>query len=232
MADARLLVLWDIDYTLIAAPGVGRMIYERAFPIAVGRPLDDLVNTAGRPDLDIMAATLKLHGLEPTPERMTALAKALVAEYAAAEAELRERGDALPGARETLAEVSTEPAIRQSVLTGNLRSVAELKLATFGLAGYVDFDSGAYGDDHAERAELVHIARTRAQHRTGTAFPGHATVLVGDTPRDVQAALSADAEIVAVATGTYPAEQLREAGAVHIADTVPDCLPILKSLLP
>lgn len=52
----RLLVLWDLDHTLIAARGVGRAIYERAFPAATGTPLATAVaSMSGRTELDIMA---------------------------------------------------------------------------------------------------------------------------------------------------------------------------------
>jgi len=53
------------------------------------------------------------------------------------------------------------------------------------------------------------------------------TVLVGDTPLDVDAAHAAGARIVAVATGPYTARELEQAGA----DTVLDDLTDLDALL-
>ncbi|UJW29824.1 HAD hydrolase-like protein [Saccharothrix sp. AJ9571] len=60
---------------------------------------------------------------------------------------------------------------------------------------------GAYGDDHASRPELVKIAQGRARERIGSRFDNAGTVLIGDTPNDVQAALTAGVRVVAVATG-------------------------------
>jgi phosphoglycolate phosphatase len=103
--------------------------------------------------------------------------------------------------------------IRQSVLTGNIRPLAALKLRQAGLNDHLDLDVGAYGDVHEVRAELVPVARLAASQAYGADFGGWSTVLVGDTPLDVEAALAAGARAVGVATGTYSAEDLVAAGA-------------------
>jgi phosphoglycolate phosphatase-like HAD superfamily hydrolase len=101
------------------------------------------------------------------------------------------RGRALPGAAAALAAVAAlGPAVVQSVLTGNVPAMARAKLAAFGLGAHLDLDIGAYGDHHEVRAELVHLARGRARAAYGQDFGGQATVLVGDTPLDVEAALA------------------------------------------
>ena len=103
--------------------------------------------------------------------------------------------------------------IRQSVLTGNVRPLAEEKLRRAGLGEHLDLDAGAYGDVHEVRAELVAAARHAARRAYGSDFSGPATVLVGDTPLDVEAALATGARAVAVATGSYSAADLAAAGA-------------------
>ncbi|WP_232269390.1 hypothetical protein [Streptomyces gobiensis] len=55
----------------------------------------------------------------------------------------------------------------QTVLTGNVRGVAEIKLQTFGLDHHIDWDIGAYGEDDDVRAELVRIALGRAAAKAG-----------------------------------------------------------------
>ena len=42
------LILWDIDHTLIETRGLGFAIYQRAFPAATGRPLEQLAQVSGR----------------------------------------------------------------------------------------------------------------------------------------------------------------------------------------
>ena len=139
----------------------------------------------------------------------------------------------MPGAHAAVAALARRPPARgpagtalerhapvlQSVLTGNLRPLAELKLGAAGFGPALDLEAGAYGDAHEVRAELVGIARRAAAARYGTSFDGPATVLVGDTPLDVAAALATGARAVAVATGGFCFADLAAAGA-HV--TLPD----------
>ncbi|MBB4910592.1 HAD family hydrolase [Actinophytocola algeriensis] len=219
-APARLLLLWDIDHTLIETRGVGFAIYQRAFPAATGRPLVELAKVSGRTELDIMSETLRINGVEPTDEAVGRLAAALVQGYEDARDELGTRGRALPGAYDTLAELATSQAVFQTVLTGNLREVARIKLEVFGLDRFLDLEAGSYGNDHQERAELVAIAQQRASERTGAEFGNEATVLIGDTPNDVAAGLAAGVRVVGVATGKTDLEELRAAGATWAIDEI------------
>ena len=125
--------------------------------------------------------------------------------------------------------------VRQSVLTGNVRPLAEVKLAALGLQNGLDLCIGAYGDDHEERTELVHVARRRAAAVHGRLpgdFDGRATVVVGDTPLDVEAALDAGARAVGVATGRYAAADLVAAGADAVLPDLTDTRLVMETLLP
>jgi phosphoglycolate phosphatase-like HAD superfamily hydrolase len=125
--------------------------------------------------------------------------------------------------------------IHQSVLTGNIRSVAEVKLAALGLREWLDLCIGAYGDDHEDRTELVEVARRRAaavHGRSAGAFDGTATVVIGDTPLDIAAALAADARAVGVATGSHSAGDLAMAGADAVLADLTDTAAVLRALLP
>jgi phosphoglycolate phosphatase len=141
----RLLVLWDIDHTLIETRGVGHAVYQRAFTAATGKPLATLASISGRTELDIMAESLRLNGIEPTEEMFTRLARALIRGYQDAQEELRTVGRALSGVRDTFTSLARSPVVCQSVLTGNLRDVARIKLEAFALDCYLDLDAGALG---------------------------------------------------------------------------------------
>lgn len=228
MSMPHLLVLWDIDHTLIETRGVGRAVYERAFPAAIGRPLTELADVAGRTELDIMAESLRLNGIEPTEEAVERLAAALVRGYEDARDELRTTGRALPGAAETLADLAGRPAVHQTVLSGNLRAVARIKLEVFGLDRYLDLAAGAYGDDNPDRPKLVAIAQHRAADATGVLFSNDATVLIGDTPNDVAAGLAAGVRVIGVATGKSDTDELRSAGAQDVVVGLAACQAILS----
>lgn len=225
---AHVLVLWDVDHTLIETRGVGFAIYQRAFPAATGRPLDKLAQISGRTELDIMRETLRINGIEPTEEFITKLGVALVEGYENAREELASTGRLLPGAIATLDRLAVEPQLHQAVLTGNLRDVARIKLEVFGLQARLDLKAGAYGDDHSDRAELVTIAQKRASERIGTTFDNQHTVLIGDTPNDIEAGLTAGVRVIAVATGKSDADALSAAGATFIVDNLTDSEYILQ----
>jgi phosphoglycolate phosphatase-like HAD superfamily hydrolase len=207
----NLLVLWDIDRTLLDAGGVGAEAYTIAFRRLFGRdPV--LVRMAGRTDRAIVTDTLRSSGVEDVEPHLEPLRAA--AEEALDEIvdQLPSRGRALPGAADALAAMQAEGVV-QSLLTGNVRRFAEVKVRAFALDGYLDLDAGGYGWAHVVRAHLVGVAREAAAARYGRAYPGRATVLVGDTPLDVEAALATGAAVVAVATGNFTVDELAAAGA-------------------
>lgn len=115
------------------------------------------------------------------------------------EAQLKARGHALPGvAAECLRRLAAEPRVIQSTLTGNVEANTRVKLRAFGLDPWIDFSVGGYGVLH-ERPLLVPVAQYRAAARYGFDPRAETTVLIGDTPADVDAALTGGARVLAVA---------------------------------
>lgn len=226
MTGPELLVLWDIDNTLISARGFGGLMYREAFRTAFGRELSGPVDLGGRTEVDIIEETLRLHGIEHTDEAARLLSDALADSFETRRAELPGHGEVLPGALEALQHFAGDPRVHQGVLTANLRSVALIKLEEFGLAHLVDWDVSAFGDEHADRAELVTFARERAQHIRP--FTHDEVVLIGDTPHDVHAATKAGVRLVAVATGRSSRQDLHRAGAQIVIDDLSD-LELLAS---
>jgi phosphoglycolate phosphatase-like HAD superfamily hydrolase len=66
------------------------------------------------------------------------------------------------------------------------------------------------------------VARLAASRRYGGGFAGSATILIGDTPLDVEAALATGARVVGVATGGYSTADLAEAGAHAVLPDLTD----------
>jgi phosphoglycolate phosphatase len=227
---ATRLVLWDIDHTLIETRGVGGEIYAEAFAKVTGHSLGKMPELAGRTEPVIFAEALKVNGVEPSEDLYHQFAAEQARGYAAHLDELRARGRALPGAAEALRALSERNDVLQSVLTGNTRPAAEIKLRAFELDRYIDFDIGAYGTDDDTRANLVGIARQRAEKAHGGSFEDDATVLVGDTPNDVAAALASHARIVAVATGKDTAADLAAAGADTALPDLSDTRAVLAAI--
>jgi phosphoglycolate phosphatase-like HAD superfamily hydrolase len=229
------LVLWDIDGTLVQAGEVGRDIFTEAFQAVVGRAPDEVtakaLAMAGRTDPEIALDFLAAHEIAEGASHLPAFNEALVTALAAKAAVIRERGRALPGAREALVALGRGDGVVQSLLTGNLQPNALLKLASFELDGYLDFDVGGFGSDHHHRPSLVEVARTKAEGKYGTAFHGTATVLVGDTPLDVAAGRAGGARVVAVATGPYSVAELRATAPDAVLPNLRDTAGALAAIL-
>lgn len=227
------LVLWDIDGTLLNAGGVGRDLYDAVFLQLFGRSLTACAPMAGRTDRAIILQTLALAGVDEPRRYVDPFIAGLGAQAPLLRSAMAARGRALPGAAAALALVRGHA--HQSVLTGNIRPLAEVKLTALGLRDGLDLRIGAYGDDHEDRAELVRVARRRAaaahNGSSSSSFAGRSTVVVGDTPLDIAAALSAGARAVGVATGSHPAADLLAAGAHAVLPSLTDTSLVLHALL-
>jgi phosphoglycolate phosphatase len=225
------LVLWDIDHTLIESGGVGRQVYAEAFAKVTGRQLETMPELAGRTEPVIFRDALRVNGIEASEDLYEKFAAEQAQGYADHLDELHRQGRALPGAREALEALAERHDVTQSVLTGNTRPAAEIKLRAFGLDRYVNFDIGAYGTDDDTRANLVGIARQRAEKVHAQDYEDGQTILIGDTSNDVAAALGSGARIIAVATGNETTADLAKAGARTVLPDLSDATAVLAAIL-
>lgn len=224
-----LLVLWDVDYTLVNAAGLGTRLYEAVFRERFGRELPAVAPKAGRTDRAIILDTLALAGVPNPRVHLDAFLAELARQVAAADGRAKPHVRAMPGASAAIMALAGA-ATRQSVLTGNIRPLAALKLRAAGLGEHLDLDVGAYGDAHEVRSELVSVARRAARRAYGSDFAGLSTALVGDTPLDIAAALTAGARAVGVATGSFGAAQLAAAGAHVVLPDLTDTARVLAAV--
>lgn len=210
--DGAALVLWDVDHTLVSIGGVSRSLYAHAFQAVTGQPMRGLAVMTGRTERAIIAETLALNGIENTDALFGDFYAALGDAAEQLQNRIRDAGQALPGAAEAIATVADLHAV-QSVVTGNIRGIAIAKLRVFDLADSIDFAVGGYGDDGSDRADLVRLARSRAETNYRTSFAGHRTFVIGDTPHDIRGAHDAGAWAIGVATGDSTVTDLKAAGA-------------------
>ncbi|WP_432161556.1 HAD family hydrolase [Streptomyces sp. NRRL F-5630] len=219
-----MLVLWDIDHTLIDTRGVGRELSAAAFEEATGVPMREQATIDGITERVIFRETAKLHGFAVGPEDFARFAAAIGRQHLARAADLRERGHALAGAAAVIDALAARGAV-QTVVTGNVRGAAEVKLGVFGLDRHILWDLGAFGEDADERVDLVRFALRRAGRTAAEA------VLVGDTPADVAGGLGAGVRVVGVATGRSSAHELRRAGAAAVLPDMRDTSAAVQALL-
>jgi phosphoglycolate phosphatase len=215
---------------------VSRAAYAEAFGVIAGRPLIQLPQTAGRSESEIFFDALALNGVDVRADgQAEGLLEPFSAELAAAlqtrHDELNSQGQLLPGASTALAAVAKLDQTVQTVLTGNSRPTAELKLRAFGLDGFVDFDIGGYGSEAYPKGTLLRVARQRAGEKHGVTFGEDATVYVADSPRDVDAARIGGARSLAVASGRASAAELRDAGADAVLPDLTDAAALVTLII-
>lgn len=225
------LVLWDIDGTLVDSVKLGLLAFEDAFERVTGTPPREHVPFAGRTDLEIAHDLLQRSEVEPSEALLVRFVVELERAMVDRADELRERGRAYPGARESLEALGREPGVVQSVLTGNIAPNAAVKLGAFDLDTLVDLEIGAYGSDHRRRGRLVAVALRKYERKHGAPLTPRDVVLIGDTPLDVAAAHEGGARAVAVATGPFGAEELAAAGADVVLDDLRDTDAVVAAAL-
>ena len=206
-----MVLLFDIDGTLLAGHGVGRRAIE-AVLAAHGTPFDTSdVPFGGKTDPQIfgeLVEAMREAGVEP-PLSAEAFADAYAERMRATLPEARV--EALPGAVELVRRLHGQHAL--GLLTGNLEPLGYAKIERIGL-GAAEFPFGAFGSDAADRNELPAIAAARASAALGREVVGPDLVIIGDTPRDIACARAVGATAVAVATGRHSADELASADVV------------------
>lgn len=212
----RCFVLWDIDQTLVDGADLGPRIWGGAFERLTGTRVSKAFDPHGSTDPLIFRALVDLHELRDADWSDAQIAAAYGDAFHAVEADWRVRARPKPAALEATAALAARGVV-QSVLTGNVATNARRKLEGLGLHANLDFGLGAYGDDpHRVRGDLVGVALRRANEADGHEFRAAETILVGDTPLDVQAGRVGGARVIAVATGSYSVADLTAAGADHV----------------
>lgn len=225
------LVLWDIDHTLVDFAGLGASWYSAAFTAATGATLRVDPVFGGRTELATTTELLTSNGIEAGRETIEAMFAALVAESERAVDRFPTEARVLPGAAEALLVFAGYGEVVQTLVTGNLPEISRHKLAAFDLLEHLDLEIGGYGALSVHRPDLVPHAVGLAAAKHSASFEGADVVVIGDTPNDVEAALHHGAVSIAVATGLYSADVLREAGAHIVLPDLADTDAVRSAVL-
>ena len=223
------LVLFDIDGTLLLTHGAGMRAMNRAFEFhAVLPDTVKAVHPDGKTDPQIVREVMKVCGRdsECTSEMFAGFFTSYLSflkEEMAVCTQLR----IMPGVPELLARLAEEPDFCIGVATGNIEEGAWLKLRHARLHSFFHF--GGFGSDSEDRTEVIRQAIAR-----GTALVGpqevEAAFVIGDTPRDIIHGQAASARTIAVATGTYSLETLRNHEPDLAVATLEEAEPVMQVL--
>jgi len=229
------LLLFDIDGTLVLSGGAGARAMAKAFSrvFGVAPDGDELallqeIPMAGRTDTWIVGQMARVAGVDPASVSIQQFHDIYVSHLAREIQGPGPRKGVLPGVRELLEVLAAREDMHLALLTGNFAAGARIKLEYFDLWRY--FGAGAFAEDAAERNALFGHALARVAASGGPAFEPSQVVVIGDTPLDVGVAKAGGAMSLAVATGSYDADALRESGADSVLDDLSDLSLALEAL--
>lgn len=225
---APVLLLFDIDLTLVRSGGSGLRAMHEALSLFTGRPGPfNTVRPDGKTDPFIVPELFAANGVAYDESRYEPFMQLYLARL---EEEQRNATDwnLLPGVRELLDRLLETPGVYLALVTGNDERGARLKLAPFGLNRY--FPVGGFASDSAIRHELIPIAMQRAERCYGQVFHRERTLVIGDAVGDVRCAAQAGVGCVAVTTGHATPDELRSTGPCHILEDLRDTDAVLALL--
>jgi phosphoglycolate phosphatase len=213
----RMLILFDIDGTLLNSNGAGQSGFVAAGRQLYGKHFTlDGISLAGRLDRLILNDALD-HAEVPLNQRdedrfRDAYVAAIRAEFKTG----RRVCKALNGALTLVDQVVKNAGMTCGLLTGNWCESGRIKLEA---AGYdLDaFEVQSWAGDADDRPGLVAVALDRWGRGSG----GDA-IIVGDTPHDVSCGRAHGCRTLAVATGPYERSILDETAADLVVDDLGD----------
>lgn len=228
------ILLWDIDGTLIRSVRSGAY-KEYTIPV-----LEEIFGTSGRlaelevsgmTDLQIVYEAISAEGftqddifaqLQVLAPRLTEEAKRRTGETTFFEV--------LPGVRETLEALADHPRYQSALVTGNMESLAYLKMALVGLDKFFTLP-GAFGDESHNRRDLPALAAERIRKHLQLDLAPQQFIVIGDTPNDIDCAQHFGARAVAVGTGRlYSREEILACKPDALLPDLADTELVIKTL--
>ena len=202
-----ILLLWDIDGTILSAKGAGPQAFEAATLEFFGEPVPlSSIDWPGATDYAIAYALLDKMGWTVNRENAVNLVESYLANLPSSLLSTHARPNA--GVLELLENFHRRDNVHQALLTGNVRKGSDIKLGYLGVEHYFAF--GAFADHSDERNDLSRHALTLAREFLHPDWPNESIYVIGDTPKDIECGKVIGAHTVAVATGHHSVEELQD----------------------
>lgn len=229
--------LFDIDGTLLSCGGLAsQAVYQTMtedFGVAQLAPSPSF---CGRTDRGILAELFGLQGIADTEAHNDQFYRGYTSRLRA----LLPAGakEPLPGVLPALHSLQSLAGDDRlvTIMTGNCKLGAVIKLEGYGIAHFFELEQGGYGDDHPLRndlaaatyAKLTSVKLTSAKLTSAELSRGAVKLnpdeilVIGDTVADIDCARHIGADCLAVATGNIGAEELKGANPRYLVTDLTD----------
>lgn len=215
-----MLILFDIDGTLLHGSGCGRSATRAALIEVFGTPTGiDQHKFGGKTDWQTLIELLEVEGIDRATiaERLPAFEQSLARHMADAVRVFDVHP--LPGALEAVQRVRQRDDLLTGIVTGNMRATAPIKLRAAGFDPEW-FAVGAYGNEAIDRNDLPPLALERAMRHSGRAYTPDEVWIIGDTVADVACARALGARCIAVTTGFSTRAELASCEPDYLIDSL------------
>jgi phosphoglycolate phosphatase-like HAD superfamily hydrolase len=225
--DAQDAYLFDIDGTLLRDTG---RIHMDSFVPSIRRVTGFEVTLEGIPvhgstDTAILGEACRQAGIpaEILEPQLGAILEAM--RQAVAEQRSEMKLLLMPGVEDALRHLTRKGALL-GVATGNLETIGWIKIEEAGLREWFRF--GGFSDRFPVRAELIAQAARKGRELAGAEAR---VCVVGDTPRDIEAARANFLSVIAVATGKFSFDELLRHQPEVCATSLADLLALTRTAL-
>lgn len=224
------LILFDIDWTLVRGRIPAHVnSFEFGFKKVYGikASINDADPSEGKTDRQIVFEVLQKKGLERNDieEKLNEMFHIMI-NYVQKNI-AKEEIVVMPGVKEFLTKLKNNN-YKNGILTGNVEEIANIKLNLAGLENF--FEIGAYGNETEKRAELVEIAKEKANKKFDIVFENSDIYIVGDSIRDIYCGREAGVKTIGVSSGVYTKQDLENAGADLILMSLKETKKVLVLL--
>jgi len=227
--STQIVVLFDIDGTLLSTEVTEeseKQRYVEAIRDVVGKePFVSPPRFAGMVDPQICTILLEELGL--SKEAVNRFLPNVLVRMSEVYRKMEKKIDLNVGVAGLLATLAISPGHITAVLTGNLKEIAEQKLIQTDIRVY--FSRLFCADHYFDRTTLVEDAVCTCVTEYGLRARSD-VIVVGDTPRDIDAANASRATSVGIASGVYNVYQLKEAGATYVYSNLKPTRELLTAL--
>jgi phosphoglycolate phosphatase-like HAD superfamily hydrolase len=229
-----MLILFDIDMTLISTGGAGMKSMTDAGKELFGPSFStDGIQFAGRLDPLIISDMLVRHGVPDEPGRHREF-RDVYRRHLITRLACSTQSRSLPGVTGLLSALGPRKDLVVGLLTGNFEETGCLKLRACGIDPG-QFAVRVWGDESPhhppKREHLVPVGIARGAAARRGALRAEQVTVIGDTPHDVHCARVHGCRSLGVATGHFTQEQLREAGGDLVVADMSDHESILAWLM-
>jgi phosphoglycolate phosphatase-like HAD superfamily hydrolase len=218
--DGQDAYLFDIDGTLLRSRD---RVHVDSFTTTLQKMMGpqvtlEGVSLAGNTDTSILREACELAGIsaEVLEPQLAAIVEAICHNVQGRKHEMQPM--LMPGVEDALQHLADRDAIL-GLATGNLEMIGWIKMERAGLREWFRF--GGFSDRFPVRAELIGDAARKARDLAG---PRASVCVIGDTPRDIEAAHANGLPVISVATGHFSFDELMEHKPEVCTTTLADLL--------